>query len=615
MNMLRDEENAKYRSYLKKTVEFDPDILKRYVNFMSNPDERTAIDQFGSGDKYFGVCVLLATLPGLPMFGHGQIEGYTERYGMDFKQARLDEHQNDGLIARHQQLIAPLLKSRHIFAESTNFVLYDFWTGSGSVDENVFAYSNRHGDQRAIILYNNRYGSTHGTIQMSVGFLEKETGSLRQKSLADGLGLPDDESTILAYRDTVVGLEYLRRARAFREHGLSLDLRGYQHVVLLDWRELWPSATQPWDRLCDVLNGSGVYSLDEALFQLRLRPLVDALHQAISGANVHAFSEVASELLARRQEAQEKANRSNLAGANEKQTAEGEIPSEAGNAGENPDPRLSDFIAKVHLFAETTMGLSQLGGTKNDAAPSESASGAAFSTTAATESIGRKEKGYAEMAAASVYLPSLVSAFPKALKTAADSVLPSSNPSIAPSEVWAPLLAWIALRALPTPAAALAVYDELQLRHALAETFSAVGLKGEQAWRAAAQVRVLLRTNVEATSLVAIRSEEFWHDPDVRWLAGINSTVEKEEYFNQECFEALVCWLQLPALIGVAEDRSFPAKAANDVAAMATNLTRLAKRASYNVRIFLDLLSAGNTKDESDPSAESATTLSEGQTV
>ena len=64
MNMLRDEENAKYRSYLKKTVEFDPDILKRYVNFMSNPDERTAIDQFGSGDKYFGVSVLLATLPG-----------------------------------------------------------------------------------------------------------------------------------------------------------------------------------------------------------------------------------------------------------------------------------------------------------------------------------------------------------------------------------------------------------------------------------------------------------------------------------------------------------------------------------------------------------------------
>ena len=55
MNMMRDEENAKYRSVLKNTLEFDPDILKRYVNFMSTPDERTAIDQFGDGDKYFAV--------------------------------------------------------------------------------------------------------------------------------------------------------------------------------------------------------------------------------------------------------------------------------------------------------------------------------------------------------------------------------------------------------------------------------------------------------------------------------------------------------------------------------------------------------------------------------
>ena len=89
MNMMRDEENAKYRSVLKNTLEFDPDILKRYVNFMSNPDERTAIDQFGDGDKYFGVCTLMATLPGVPMFGHGQVEAFTEKYGMEYKRAAL----------------------------------------------------------------------------------------------------------------------------------------------------------------------------------------------------------------------------------------------------------------------------------------------------------------------------------------------------------------------------------------------------------------------------------------------------------------------------------------------------------------------------------------------
>ena len=50
MNMLRDEDNAKYRSVMKNTLEFDPEVLKRFVNFMNNPDERTAVDQFGKSD-------------------------------------------------------------------------------------------------------------------------------------------------------------------------------------------------------------------------------------------------------------------------------------------------------------------------------------------------------------------------------------------------------------------------------------------------------------------------------------------------------------------------------------------------------------------------------------
>ncbi len=79
MDMLRDEKNAEYRRVMKNTLEFDREILRRYVNFMNNPDERAAVDQFGTGDKYFGVCTMMLTVPGLPMFGHGQIEGYAER--------------------------------------------------------------------------------------------------------------------------------------------------------------------------------------------------------------------------------------------------------------------------------------------------------------------------------------------------------------------------------------------------------------------------------------------------------------------------------------------------------------------------------------------------------
>src|SRR5262249_43301943 len=39
MHMMRDEDNAKYRTLMKNTLEFDPEILRRYVNFQNNPDE------------------------------------------------------------------------------------------------------------------------------------------------------------------------------------------------------------------------------------------------------------------------------------------------------------------------------------------------------------------------------------------------------------------------------------------------------------------------------------------------------------------------------------------------------------------------------------------------
>src|SRR6185436_13155452 len=109
MNMMRDEQNANYRSVIKNTLEFDPEVLKRYVNFMNNPDERTAVDQFGTGDKYFGVCTLMVTLPGLPMFVHCQIEGSTEKYGMEYRRAYAEETPDRWLIERHEREIFPLL--------------------------------------------------------------------------------------------------------------------------------------------------------------------------------------------------------------------------------------------------------------------------------------------------------------------------------------------------------------------------------------------------------------------------------------------------------------------------------------------------------------------------
>ena len=271
MNMLMTEENAKYRTTIKNVLEFNHEILKRFVNFMNNPDEKTAVAQFGSQSKYFGACVLLSTMPGLPMFGHGQIEGFHEKYGMEYKRAYWDEQVDAGLVRGHEMWIFPLLRRRWLFSGSQNFVLYDFFAGN-HVDENVFAYSNRVDEHRALVLYHNSHSTTSGWIKESVAFLgagEGEGGRLDRILLADALIAPDEEGCYLAFRDQTEGLEYLRSARELREQGLYVELKEYQFHVFLDFREIRDDVEDSWQQLYKSLNGSGVDSLEEARKQLQ----------------------------------------------------------------------------------------------------------------------------------------------------------------------------------------------------------------------------------------------------------------------------------------------------------------------------------------------------------
>jgi hypothetical protein len=601
MNMLRDEENAKYRSYLKKTIEFDPDILKRYVNFMSNPDERTAIDQFGWGDKYFGVCTMLSTLPGLPMFGHGQIEGFTERYGMEFKRAKMDEHENEGLIARHQHDIAPLLKNRRIFAESTHFVLYDFWTDHGTVDENVFAYSNRLHDQRSLIFYNNRYGSTHGSIHHSVAAMNKGSGEMRQTSLSDGLAVPFDHALILAYRDIASGLEYLRRASDLHHHGLGLELRGYQTVVLLHWRELRSSADYPWDSLCDTLGGRGVHSVDEALLKLKFGPVHEGLRQLISPAHVYRFAEIASEPTKR--SSKPFAERAPAKPLIEKEAAKLEITPAATDARESKQktkpadesPLDTDRIdSRLHAFLEMSQMCSdrimeKLPGDLRSAIVDR----AAHRTDEPQEDAGTLSTGDGlksdceTLAMAAVRLPHLERMFSTIWPPAVRYTLPSHGPGVPMEQTWAPVLAWIVLRSLPTEGIRASLFDTLQLRSVLAEIFSSMGVEGERTWRMAAQVRVLLM-QADRPSLT-FDTDEFWQEHDVRWLAGVNDSAGVT-YIHKEHFEELLCWVQLPALLAITLTERGSAVSLRDIETGVAKACDAARDAGYRLRECLSLL-------------------------
>ena len=271
MHMLKDEENAKYRQTIKNVLDHSPQILKRFVNFQNNPDEEPAAVQFGTGDKYFGVATLMATLPGLPMFGHGQLEGYREKYGMEYRRAYWDEQPDEELVARHDREIVPLLRRRFVFSEVEDFHLFDLQTANGSVDENVFAHSNRGEGSCALVLYNNRWERTSGRIVRST----------RGDTLVDALGLSD--ARLIAMREQRSGLEFLREAESIRQEGLYVELDGYQSQVFL---AVWPvTPDADWLDLATALAGRGVPSLNEAREDLRVTPQLDEIAAALGASD------------------------------------------------------------------------------------------------------------------------------------------------------------------------------------------------------------------------------------------------------------------------------------------------------------------------------------------
>ena len=589
MNMLRDEKNGEYRSVIKNTLEFDPDIMKRYVNFMSNPDERTAIDQFGKGDKCFGVAVLMSTLPGLPMFGHGQIEGFTEKYGMEYQRPRYDETPDHWLVERHEREIAPLLHKRWLFAESHNFLLYDFFQANGSVDENVFAYSNRSGHERALVVYNNRYGTTHGTVDFSAAYADKGAGHLRQRRLAEGLGVGGNHGTVMAWRDSLTGLQYLRRTKDLCERGLTLELHAYQSHVFLDWMELQSTAEKPWDRLCDFLNGRGVPSLEDALIQLELQPAQDALRHLLEPDMVRALADLAEH------------PRTDGAGADKALTQE-----------------RREFLDQVWIRCERFLRtarpvyLARLRAAGIQTAETPSSEIDHLATLCRTR------------LRATMRLPAIESRASKPWTVAARRVLPSPSPQLTATAMWGPLFAWCALETLAESLqtvnpqrVALDLFERLRLRETFAQIFHALGFEGEDGWRAAARIKVMLLaeagfvqaappasepkataevgTPPEAAEERVLLASALWIDPDVRWLTGIHEA-QGHNYLVRESYEELLWWLLLPHMLRLAGQATPSRDEIEQLTRTVDEALATAEAAGYRMDVLL-----GSTESEPGP--------------
>lgn len=275
MNMLKREENNKYRETIKNILAFDPAILQRFVNFMSNPDEKPAIEQFGKDDKYFCVATMLATMPGLPMFGHGQIEGFHEKYGMEYLAPRWQEPIDQQLKDRHRQEIFPLLGKRALFSGAEDFQLYDFVSSYG-VEENVFAYSNRLAERNVLILCNNSAHQINGRVGAPA---PRADG--KQQALVAACNINEHGDFVLL-TDLVSGLQHLQPMAEIAAGG-SFVLPAYSHHVFSDFERLSDHDGR-WQRLWQRFGSSGRRNLWIEHAALPLEPYFAACHQLLESA-------------------------------------------------------------------------------------------------------------------------------------------------------------------------------------------------------------------------------------------------------------------------------------------------------------------------------------------
>jgi glycosidase len=519
MNMLKLEENGKYRSVIKNILEFDPRILQRFVNFMNNPDEDTAVAQFGKGDKYFGVAMMMATMPGLPMFGHGQIEGYTEKYGHEYQRAYYDERPDEELVRRHEREIFPVLRKRHLFSGAEHFVLYDVFRDDGSVDENVFAFSNGYGEARALVVFHNKYAETSGWIHWSTAYAVPGDGkTLVRKTLAEGLGFRNEAGIYYVMRDHVSGLEFLRRGTDIASQGMFVHLNAYQCQVFTDIREVHDDEFGHWSRLCDSLAGRGVGSVEYEFKRVVYAPVIAAFGEFASAEN---FGRLIS----------------NGAGSDQNPLlippfSKGERTKNKG--GETRSKQVSAFVLASRPFLEQAVR---------------------FGKTLDVDKAIRELEILTE-AALNLHDSETLLSFDRTTshKAARDHFvrsIPAKRTTEQP--FWRVMLGWLCVISVPDK------LDDWLLSEVLNGTFCKLGASDSEAWFEVEQVRVLLRHHDIAKTFSVSRRflgiAQMLDNPAVQRLIALH-TYAGVMWFNREGFEQLLYGLYAMTALHLLADAS-----------------------------------------------------------
>jgi hypothetical protein len=464
---------------------------------------------------------MMVTMPGLPMFAHGQIEGFNEKYGMEYRYAKWDEQPDEELIQRHEREIFPLIKRRHLFSDVKNFLLYDFFTPEGYVNENVFAYSNRSGNDRAFILYHNKYESAQGWVRSSVAYSvragEGDERMLIQKDLGEGLGLHDDQEYFCIFRDHVSGLEYLRNSSELCRKGLYVELGAYKYHVFIDFREVRDNQWHHYAQIANSLNGRGLPSMEEAFKEMLLQPFQNV------------FQELANaDLLRRLMEARINQPQAQL------------------------DQKLVEEIEKkmLTLLREAK----QLSGGREDEG-----------------TIARELRRKLE---AILYLPIITSRYlqlqPKGVKAAAEYLHKKLTDS---TYMWSTLFNWLFVHSLGKVVNPMDLggqsrmwIDEWRLGKTIQAVLRDLGLEDPAAWNSLIVIKLLTshprwfeaKPSDQKQSYVVL--ESLLKDKEVQQFLQVNQ-YNDIWWFNKEAFEEMLWWLMMSAALTIGSDPLRPVNA------------------------------------------------------
>ena len=142
----------------------------------------------------------------------------------------------------------------------------------------VLAYSNGSGRERSLVIYHTRFASTSGRIRDSASLRRSRppTGAKRQvrRSLAEGLGLPNEPGAFVIFRDARTGLEFIRSCRELWERRPRRLARRLRDATCSGSSARSGTASPASGRGSRRGSaGPGVASLEEALRELQLEPV------------------------------------------------------------------------------------------------------------------------------------------------------------------------------------------------------------------------------------------------------------------------------------------------------------------------------------------------------